>query len=197
MCLVVICTWSVGVAAAPIAVVNSGFEDISGESPVDEFTFGPLNGWSLYDPSTAAGGGTYFIGTLTPTEIGVSGVFINFSDGAFEVDRVGIAFNSAGSDVANDGGEYGLEQTLADTLQANTQYTLKVAIGNIASGISGAGTFFQLSGFPGYRVELLAGGEVIAIGDAGSAGPISDGEFGLSRISIVLEQLRRIGVHGA
>ena len=139
MCLVVICTWSVGVAAAPIVVVNSGFEDISG-------------------------------------------VFINFSDGAFEVDMVGIAFNSAGSDVANDGGEYGLEQTLADTLQANTQYTLKVAIGNIASGISGAGTFFQSSGFPGYRVELLAGGEVIAIGDAGSAGPISDGEFGLSRI---------------
>ena len=28
-------------AAAEVAVVNPGFEDISGESPFNEFTFGP------------------------------------------------------------------------------------------------------------------------------------------------------------
>ena len=29
--------------AAPLDVINPGFEDISGESPYNEFTFGPLN----------------------------------------------------------------------------------------------------------------------------------------------------------
>ncbi len=37
-------------AADFINVVNPSFEDISGEKPVNEFTFGPLNGWQLYDP---------------------------------------------------------------------------------------------------------------------------------------------------
>jgi hypothetical protein len=30
--------------AAPLVVVNPGFEYISGESPFNEFAFGPLNG---------------------------------------------------------------------------------------------------------------------------------------------------------
>jgi len=57
--------------AVPVNIINPGFEDISGESPNNEFTFGPLNGWDLYDPNGVAGGGaggTYFIGTLTPFE---------------------------------------------------------------------------------------------------------------------------------
>ena len=55
--------------AAPVAVTNPGFEDISGETPFNEFTFGPLNGWNLYDPENITSGGagaTFFIGTLTP-----------------------------------------------------------------------------------------------------------------------------------
>jgi len=35
---------------AAVAIVNPDFEDISGESPFNEFTFGPFNGWALYDP---------------------------------------------------------------------------------------------------------------------------------------------------
>jgi len=55
---------------AIVTVENPGFEDISGEAMSNEFTFGPLNGWDLYDPDGITGGGagaTYFIGTLMPS----------------------------------------------------------------------------------------------------------------------------------
>lgn len=171
---------SLSAAAAPVAVTNPGFEDISLESPVMEFTFGPLNGWDLYDPDGVTGGGagnTFFIGTLTPFETS-PGVYANFPAGAPEGQRVGIAFNFAGSQ----GSEYGFQQTLAATLDANTTYTLSVGIGNIASATAMSGTFFELSGFPGYRVDLLAGGQVIAQDDNTLAGTIPDGEFATSTV---------------
>lgn len=46
-------------------------------------------------------------------------------------------------------GEYGYEQTLAETLQAYTSYSLSVEVGNIASGTAQNGTFFNLDEFPG------------------------------------------------
>lgn len=171
--------------AAPVTVVNPGFEDISGETQQNEFTFGPLNGWDLYDPGAITAGGagaTYYIGTLTPFEpdpIGNPGVYANFPAGAAEGQRVGIAFNFFGS---GGGGEYGMEQTLAETLAANTTYTLEVEIGNIDSATAVSGQFFELSGFPGYRVELLAGGQVLAQDANSLAGSIPDGEFGTSTI---------------
>jgi len=160
----------------PITVVNPGFEDISGESPFNEFTFGPLNGWALYDPDAVTDGGdgpTYYIGTLTPV------VPEFFPSGAPEGQRVGIAFNYFGS---GDGGEYGMVQTLGDTLQPNTKYTLSVEIGNIASGFSVSNDFFDLDGFPGYRVDLLAGGVVIAQDNNSLGGLIPEGEFATSTI---------------
>jgi hypothetical protein len=166
--------------AAALSVANPGFEDVSGESPVNEFTFGPLNGWDLYDPNTVTDGGdgpTYFMGTLTPFEpdpIGAPGVFAFFPDGAPEGQRVGIAFSFFGS---GGQGEWGVVQALGDTLQANTQYTLQVRVGNIASGTSIGGTLFPLDGFPGYRVELLAGDVVVAQDDNSLAGAIPEGEF--------------------
>ena len=179
--------------AMPV-VVNGGFEDISGEADQSPFTFGALNGWELYDPSvggiTSEGDGpTYYIGTLTPelNELTADpNDYRNFPDGAFEGERVAIAFNDAGSDVSNNGTEYGLEQTLddslaANTLQANTKYTLTVAIGNIDTGIANGQTF-ELGGFPGYRVELLAGGQMIAEDNNTLAGTIPDGEFRLSTV---------------
>jgi len=172
--------------AAPLAVVNPGFEDISGESPFNEFTFGPLNGWALYDPSTITAGGegpSYFLGTLTPFEpdpIGDPGVYAFFPSGAPEGQRVGIAFSYFGS---GGSGEWGFVQVLSDTLQPETTYTLRVRIGNIASGTSISNDFFPLDGFPGYRVELLAGadlpggGVIVAQDDNGLAGSIPDGAF--------------------
>lgn len=167
-----------------IDVVNHSFEDITGESPYNEFTFGPLPGWDLYDPGNVTSGGdgpVYFIGTLTPGEVpSEPGVIQNFPGGASDGQRVGIAFNFNGS---GDGGEYGFEQTLTATLQANTSYSLSVDIGNISSGIAVSGQTFFLDGLPGYRVELLAGGTVIASDDSSLTGSISEGEFGESVVT--------------
>ncbi len=174
-------------AAASLVLVNSGFEDISGETPSNEFTFGPFNGWDLYDPNGVTDGGdgpTYFIGTLTPVEpdpIGAPGVFTFFPDGAPEGQRVGIAFSYVGT---GGQGEWGLVQTLADTLQPETLYTLQVRIGNIASGTSVGGGVFPLDGFPGYRVDLLAGGIIVAQDDNSLAGTIPEGEFANTTVEL-------------
>ena len=173
-------------SAAPLTVVNPGFEDISGESPFNEFTFGELNGWQLYDPDTITSNGdgpTFYIGTLTPFEpdpIGNPGVYAYFPDGAAEGQRVGIAFNFEGSDGL---GEYGFYQELTDTLQPHTTYTLEVEIGNIDSGTAMNGEFFPLEGFPGYRVELTAGGIMLEQDDNTLAGTIPDGEFATSTVT--------------
>ncbi len=176
---------SCAVQAAPLAIVNPGFEDLSGEVVFNEFTFGAQNGWDLYDPAAITNGGagnTFFIGTLTPFEadpIGAPGVFTNIPAGAPQGQRVGIAFN-----FANGGGlgEYGFQQTLSATLAANTRYALNVDVINIASGTSRSGTFFDLTGFPGYRVDLLAGGVVVAQDVNSLAASIGDGEVGTSSV---------------
>ncbi|TWU02037.1 PEP-CTERM sorting domain-containing protein [Neorhodopirellula pilleata] len=163
--------------AAVVTVTNPGFEDISGESPFNEFTFGPLNGWGLYDPggiTNGGAGGTYYIGTLTPNPP------TNFTNGASEGQRVAIAFNFFGS---GGQGEYGLQQTLTETLQANTSYSLQVDIGNIASGTAQNGQFFNLDGFSGYRVDLLAGGVLLAQDNNSLFGAIAEGQFGTSVVN--------------
>jgi len=185
--------------AEALVVVNPGFEDISGESVVNEFTFGPLNGWDLYDPGAITGGGAggvYFLGTLTPFEsdpIGQPGVFVNFPDGAPEGQRLGIAFNFFGS---GGGGEWGFEQVLVDTLQPNTAYTLQVDVGDIASGTAMSGQNFVLDGFPGYRVEMRAGGELVAADDNTLAATLADGEFMTSTVAFTTgsEPLPQSGV---
>ena len=171
--------------AMAVTVVNPGFEDLSGEAVFNEFTFGPLAGWGLYDPGNITAGGagnTFFIGTLTPFEpdpVGAPGVFANIPGGAPEGARVGIAFN-----FANGGGqgEYGFQQTLAANLAANMEYTLKVDIINIASATSRSGQFFNLTGFPGYRVDLMAGGVILAQDLNSLAGSLSDGEVATSTL---------------
>lgn len=146
--------------AAPVAITNPGFEDVSVVGMTyNEFTFGALPGWSLYDRDNVVGSGVgpvYFPGTLAPQIIPARDPVNHqyFPAGAPEGQRVAIAFNYAS---AEPGREYGLQQTLAATLQPFTAYTLTVLVGNIASGYSLDGTFFNLDGFPGYRVDLLAG----------------------------------------
>ncbi|MEZ6087728.1 MAG: hypothetical protein R3C05_06830 [Pirellulaceae bacterium] len=108
----------------------------------------------------------------------------NFPAGASEGNRVGIAFNFENT---ADGGEYGMQQTLSATLQADTFYTLSVDVGNIATGIAQSGQTFYLDGMPGYRIDLLAGDTVIASDDNSLDGLINEGEFGNSRIRFMAE----------
>ncbi len=176
--------------AAPLSVVNPGFEDITGEFVFNEFTFGAQNGWALYDPANVTNGGAgpvFYIGTLTPFEpdpIGAPGVYTNITNGASEGARVGIAFNSSGS---GSSGEYGFQQTLTETLAPNTRYTLAVDVINIASGTARSGDFFDLDGFPGYRIDLLAGGVVIAQDVNTLAGSISEGSFSTSNFEFTTD----------
>lgn len=199
LCGVAVCALALGMGvatqAAPLTVVNHSFEDISGETQQFEFTFGPFTGWELYDPGTprnpgldGGDGPDYYIGTLTPQELDPQnnpGVYENFPNGAADGQRVAIAFNdqTTGGD-----GEYGLQQETTHVWTANTSYTLEVEIGNIASGQSLGFGFFNLNGFPGYRVELLAmdgvgGITVIAEDDNTLDGTIPEGEWATSTVS--------------
>ena len=170
--------------AALLGVTNPGFEDTTGSTNIyNEFSFGPFAGWNLYDPGSITDGGdgpTYFIGTISPQIISNPPNHEYFPAGAPEGSRVAIAFNFNGS---GGGGEYGLVQTLSDTLAANTLYTLRVLVGNIASGVSVDTTYFNLDGFPGYRIDLLAGSTVLASDNNSLAGSIPEGEFRESTVS--------------
>lgn len=176
--------------ALDIPIVNAGFEDVSVGWMYNEFTFGPPAGWSLHDPNgvTASGAGpVYYVGTLTPFEpdpVGNPGVYEYFPAGAPEGQRMAIAFNFVGS---GNQGEYGLVQTLAAVLELATTYTLRVEVGNIASGTGVDGQFFDLAGFPGYRVDLLAGGVVVAQDNNNLAGAIPEGAFATSLVTFVTD----------
>ena len=169
------------VSAQTIPIVNHSFEDISGQSTFNEFTFGVPAGWELYNPDGIVGPNV-LTGTLNDPDD-------NFFDvPAPDGTRVAILYN--GQQQGN--GIYGLQQTLEATLQANTIYQLDVEVGNIASGSDINGTFFDLSGFPGYRIELLAdlnpfsiGEEVVIASDDNTLfGFIGEGEFATSGITV-------------
>ena len=153
-----------------VTVSNHGFEDLSGQSVFNEFTFGTPTGWNLYDPNGIVPSAGVFTGTLLPNGTDF------FNTTAPEGTRVALLFNSS----REGDGEYGFEQTLGETLQANMSYTLSVEVGNIASGFATNGTFFNLDEFPGYRVDLLAGGQVIASDN--NLLNIAEGEFETSTI---------------
>jgi len=187
-----------------VAVTNAGFEDLylnnnnlpamfGGDVPAGAFPVGdPPPGWLAYYPGGAAVPGAS-IGVLNP---GVQADFppgdpAYFPAGAPEGDNVVLLyFNDA-----TGGAEFGVRQELAATLQADTRYTLTVEVGNIASGTAlvqpfqGFG-FFDLRGFPGYRIELVAGGVVIAEDDnslvtAGTLGDAaSEGTFQTATVQL-------------
>ena len=159
--------------AANIAIVNSSFEDTTGQSVSNEFTFGIPTGWTAYDPSNIIPNAGVFPGTLEPNGVDF------FNTTAPDGNRVGILFNST----SQGDGEYGFIQTLGTTLSANTSYSLTAQVGNIASGNALNGAFFNLDEFPGYRVELLAGGVVIALDN--NSLTIPEAEFSLSTVNFI------------
>lgn len=163
----------------PIAIVNHGFE-VDAVAPGCFAVLLP-SGWSVYDPN----------GIQDQFGDVVGGIHADGSvyypvGGAPEGVNAAIAFLS--HDVG--GGPMGLTQFLADALQSNTTYTLRVHIGNIASGTGPPPCdvfgFFNLDGFPGYRVQLLAGGVVIMEDDNSLSGTIPDGEFRLTTVQTTI-----------
>lgn len=169
---------SAAAAAAPIAIDNPGFE----ADFADPGCFSVLTptGWSLFDPG-GINGGNDAIGVVNPT----GSVF--FPAGVPEGSNAALVF--LGDQIG--AAPMGLTQVLGDTLQADTAYTLTVEVGNIASGTGlppcDVFGFFDLDNFPGYQVQLLAGGVVIAEDDNTLFGSIPEGEFALSTVSLTTD----------
>ncbi len=126
-------------------IVNSGFEDVVLQD--GGFTVAqPIPGWQVYDPNnlfTTPGFGSNYA-TLNPQTISYANeaTLGNVSASYLE--------NPIGS------GEAGLSQTLPDLLTAGKTYTLRVKVGNPLPDE------FTGTGFPGYAVQLLAGGKLLA-----------------------------------
>jgi hypothetical protein len=132
------------VRAASIFIANNSFENPSVTNPSGfNFSTGSAGGWTftgpqqgIADPVAAhSAGGSWY---------GPSPTIPNGSQ---------IAWSNGGT----------ISQTLSDTLQANTVYTLSAFVGN-RLGLN----------FPGYNIELLAGNTVLA---SNSGVTPSDGTF--------------------
>lgn len=154
-----------------IPIVNAGFES----NNISPGTFAVLTpqAWSRYDPSFIINQNENSVGVIRPD---VPQTF--FPAGAPEGVNAALVFLAGGQNA-----EAGLQQTLTATLQANTRYRCAVQIGNIASGTSlpgsadGGGIFYDLNGFPGYRIDVLAGTTVVG-SDSNSIGSIiPEGEW--------------------
>jgi hapalindole H/12-epi-hapalindole U/12-epi-fischerindole U synthase len=177
-CLTLIASLLVaGVAwASPIEIKNPGFE----EDVVEPNSFPALTpqGWRLYDPKNIWNGENRAIGVLNPTDSSF------FPEGAPEGHNVALTWLKDGDNQD----PLGLSQTLTATLTVNTRYTLKVDVGNIDSG-KGSGWYAQfgfsnIKGFPGYTVQLLAGGVVIAEDNNSLAATLPEGTFATSTIQV-------------
>jgi len=159
---------AVSVQAASIPITNAGFE--ADAQPPATLTVATPPGWSIYNPANI-NGVSDVVGTLNPA---TSGHFASAPEGS----NVALVF-MGGPAV----GEAGLQQTLAATLQANTRYTLTVEVGNIDEGTANLG-YFNLLGFPGYRIDLLAGSTVIASDNNSLAGSLGEGQFLASTLEV-------------
>jgi hapalindole H/12-epi-hapalindole U/12-epi-fischerindole U/hapalindole U synthase len=153
-----------GANAVVLGVTNPGFEADFAEDGT--FPGGTPSGWSPYDPNGILDGAVDALGVVNPTGTTF------FSAGVPEGRNAALVY-LAGQPGE---GEAGLFQTLAATVQPNTRYTLSVAVGNIDSGTGPppSNVFFNLAGFPGYRIELRAGDLLLASNDRLQ---IADGTF--------------------
>lgn len=162
---------AVGAHAQPISINNPGFEaNVIAPGTFQVFT---PQGWSVYDPVGIINQNTNAVGVIRP----LPGVEF-FPGGTPEGTNAALVF-LAGNQLA----EAGLQQTLTASLLNNRRYTLTVQVGNIASGTSlpgspdGGGVFYNLNGFPGYRIDLLAGGTLLASDNNSLGGLIPEGQF--------------------
>lgn len=156
--------------AALLTVINPSFENPATNAATftGSQTVGP-QGWAVYN--TGATNNLRFFGVWNPSTT------TSFVNGAPDLINVGVVFLENTTNLA----EAGLRQTLdpAFTLQLSTQYTLTVEVGNFAPQPGP----FNFTGFPGYRVDLLAGSTVIA-SDNNTLAP-GEGIFATSVVSFI------------
>jgi len=161
-------------SAQPITVVNHSFE--ANFAAPNSFPVLIPTGWQRFDPGNIIDQNRDALGVLNPT----GGTY--FPAGAPDGSNVALVYleGDRGTTPA------GLVQPLAAALLANSRYELRVEVGNIASGVGAPpfNFFFNLDGFPGYAVQLLAGGVVIAEDFNTLAAVIAEGEFRTSIVTL-------------
>ncbi len=183
--------WSLSVTIIALSLLTSGIqansaqaamitlENLGFESPEQTnepapgagfFDFETPPGWTLYDPNGLipedASLDTSFTGGWKP-----SPAFFPIIPEGDQISSIFIAPPAAGT------GEVGFFQSSGVTIEPNTNYMLSAAIGNTPS-VSGSEIFI---GFPGYRLELLAGNTVIATDN--NTLVIGEGEFATATVS--------------
>lgn len=171
---------TVPLAAQSIFINNHGFEqDVIPEEEVLDSTITPA-GWSTYDPTGVLDRDYSDVGVLDPDG---TTLFASVPEGT----NVALIFlwPQSGADYNQ---PVGLQQTLAATLQPFTRYTLTVQVGNIATNGPAP---FDLNGFPGYRIELLAGTTLLAQ-DNNTLTP-GEGQFALSTVEYTTDDLIESG----
>ncbi len=153
------------IQAAPIHIENHSFESpITADGTFITSDSSAPEGWSIFGPTDPA----RHFGVLNPNSTTL------YSDSVPDGFNVGVVF------LMDSSGEGGLQQVLSSTLQLNTTYTLTVEVGNIANDPNPPHNAFDFDGFPGYRIELLAGAAVIAFDD--DTLTIAEGAFETSSI---------------
>jgi hypothetical protein len=157
-------------AAAPVTISNPSFEQPV--TPPDSFIVGSIAppGWTSFGTLNET---TRVVGVVNPNTT------ILYVEPVPDGENIGVTFFQNFT-----GDEAGMQQTLAATLQLSTEYTLTVEIGNMAS--APPPNDFDFDGFPGYRVELLAGGVVIA-SDENTLLP-GEGRFLTSTVELTVEE---------
>ena len=171
--VLVAAVWGVSPALAGgvIPIENPGFE----VPPVgeDEFFCDDIPGWDLYNPDGFEG--FCFFGNWYPP-------VDPYEDQAPEGLNIGWIYYEF-----IEPGILGMSQTLDATLEAGKTYQLSVRVGNASAYWSEFNQwFYELEGFPGYRVELLAGDTVLAMDD--NSQEIVEGTFGHSFIEYIVAQ---------
>lgn len=163
----------------PIPILNAGFE--ANFVPPGCFAGLQPTGWSNYDPNGILDGGNDAVGCVH-----ADGSPFYPVGGAPEGTNIALIFLNGDTG----GGPVGLVQNLPAALQANERYTLQGQIGNILSAVGPPPCdvfgFFNLNGFPGYRLQLLAGGVVVLEDNNSLFGTIPEGEFRFTRVSTTI-----------
>lgn len=159
-------------AAQPITILNPSFEAnfaANGTFPVQIPT-----SWDLLDPGGIIDQSTNAVGVLNPT------------GAAFFPAGVPDGRNAALIYLESSGGPpVSLRQIVGATLQPRTRYALSVGVGNIASGIGLPPfdfRFYDLDGFPGYSVQLRAGGVLLAEDFNSLGATLAEGQFATTTV---------------
>ncbi len=136
----------------PIAVSNHSFELPYINDGTFSTTAAPP-GWSVYGNGINFGYRT--VGVLNPTTTPL------YSEPTPDGRNVGVIFllDNPANQSYFAGIEAGLQQSLSATLQTRRRYTLRVDVGNLTSE---PGALYQFLGFPNYRIDLMAGTNVLA-----------------------------------